>query len=332
MRRECHHVTVTAQPARPAAPPVSEAIALPPPGHLALMVLALCAVSTAAPLIAATAAPALAIAFWRTTLASGVILPAAAARNRTELRTLGRRQWVLSATSGVFLAGHFATWVPSIALTTVASSTALVSTQPVWAAVVARLAGRRVERGVWAGIGIAVAGAGWLSGADLALSGRALLGDVLAMAGGMFAAAYISVGAAVRARISTTAYTAVCYTTCSVLLLACCLLAGASLVGYTGGTWLKLAGLTVGAQLLGHSLFNVVLRSTSPTVVSLVILFEVPGAALIAALWLGQVPPLSTLPGMALLLLGIAVVVRYGRPAPGTDPLPGPPADGPASG
>lgn len=286
------------------------------------MVLALCAVSTAAPLIAATAAPALAIAFWRTTLASGAILPTAAVRNRAELRSLGGRQWRLSAGSGVFLAGHFATWVPSIVFTTVASSTALVSTQPVWAAVVARLSGRRVERGVWVGIGIAVGGAGWLSGADLALSERALFGDLLAMAGGVFAAAYISVGAAVRARISTTAYTAVCYTTCSLLLLAACLLAGIPLAGYGGGTWLKLAGLTVGAQLLGHSLFNVVLRSTSPTVVSLAILFEVPGAALIAALWLGQVPPLSTLPGMALLLVGIAVVVRYGRAAPGPEALP----------
>ncbi|HEX5493480.1 MAG TPA: DMT family transporter [Mycobacteriales bacterium] len=315
---------MTAQPAWPAV--ASEAIALPPPGYLALMVLGLCAVSTAAPLIAATAAPALAIAFWRTTLASAAILPVAAVRNRTELGSLDRRQRRLSAASGAFLAGHFATWVPSIALTTVASSTALVSTQPVWAAVIARLAGRRMERGAWVGIGIAVAGAAWISGADLALSARALLGDALAVTGGMFAAAYITVGAAVRARISTTAYTAICYTTCSLLLLAGCLLSGAALAGYSGGTWLKLAGLTVGAQLLGHSLFNVVLRSTSATVVSLAILFEVPGAAVIAALWLGQTPPLSAVPGMALLLAGIAVVVRYGRPAtnPATNPAPEP--------
>lgn len=307
---------MTAQPDRPAALPATEAIALPPPGYLALMVVALFAVSTAAPLIAATAAPALAIAFWRTTLASAVILPTAVVRNRAELWSADRRPRRLSALSGVFLAGHFATWVPSIVLTTVASSTALVSTQPVWAAVAARLAGRRVERGVWLGIGIAVAGAAWLSGADLALSVQALFGDLLALTGGVFAAAYITVGAAVRARISTTAYTAICYTTCSLLLLGVCLFSGVALAGYTAGTWVKLAALTVGAQLLGHSLFNVVLRSTSPTVVSLAILFEVPGAALIAGLWLGQVPPVSAVPGLVLLLAGIAVVVRYGRTRP----------------
>lgn len=294
--------------------PLVEATALPPSRDVALIVVALCAVSTAGPLIAATAAPALAIAFWRNALAGAVVLPTAALRNRRELRSLGGRQWRLSALSGLFLAGHFATWVPSIALTAVASSTALVSTQPVWVALIARARGRRVDRGTWIGIGVAVAGAALLSGADLSLSVRALLGDVLAVAGGILAAAYITVGAAVRARISTTAYTAVCYTTCALLLLAVCLAARAPLSGYGWQTWLKLAALTAGAQLLGHSLFNVVLRSTSATVVSLAILFEVPGAALIAGLWLGQVPPVSALPGLALLLAGVAIVIRRGRP------------------
>jgi drug/metabolite transporter (DMT)-like permease len=58
-----------------------------------------------------------------------------------------------------------------------------------------------------------------------------------------------------------------------------------------------------------------VLRSTSPTVVSLAILFEAPGAALIAALWLGQVPPVSVLPGIVVLLAGLAIAVRAGARA-----------------
>jgi drug/metabolite transporter (DMT)-like permease len=55
--------------------------------------------------------------------------------------------------------------------------------------------------------------------------------------------------------------------------------------------------------------FNLVLRTTSPTVVSLVLLLEVPGAALIAAAFLGQVPPLTALPAAVLLLLGLGIVV-----------------------
>ncbi len=84
------------------------------------------------------------------------------------------------------------------------------------------------------------------------------------------------------------------------------------MTGYDGRTWLLLAALTAGPQFLGHSLLNTVLRTTSPTVVSLAILFEVPGAALIAAVWLGQLPSRTALPGLALLLAGIAVVVRSG--------------------
>jgi drug/metabolite transporter (DMT)-like permease len=293
----------------------SGAVAVPPARDAALLAVAVTAVSTSAPLIAATAAPALAIAAWRNLMASGVLLPVALATRRGELRALGRRGWGLSLLAGALLAGHFASWVPSVTLTSVASSTALVATQPVWAALLARASGQQVGRGAWVGILVAVAGAAMVTGADVTLSARAVAGDLLALLGGILAAAYVTAGAAVRARISTTAYTTVCYSACALLLVLVCLLAGQPLAGYTADTWVKLAALTVGAQLLGHSLVNVVLRSTSPTVVSLAILFEAPGAALIAALWLGQLPPVSVLPGIVVLLAGLAIAVRAGARA-----------------
>jgi drug/metabolite transporter (DMT)-like permease len=290
----------------------AENVALPPSRELALIAVAVSAVSTSAPIIASTAAPALAIAFWRNGLASLTLLPVALLRARTELATLTRREWLLCLLAGLLLAAHFATWVPSVRLTSVASATALVATQPVWAALLARAAGRRVSPGVWLGIAVSVTGAGLLTGVDFAFSGRALLGDLLATVGGALAAAYVTAGAAVRARVSTTAYTFLCYSSCSLLLVVVCLAGSQQLAGYTADTWLRLAALTVGAQLLGHSLFNVVLRSTSPTVVSLAILFEVPGATVIAAIWLGQSPAVSLLPGLALLLVGVGLVVRAG--------------------
>jgi drug/metabolite transporter (DMT)-like permease len=169
-----------------------------------------------------------------------------------------------------------------------------------------------VSTGVWLGIAVSVLGAASLTGVDLSVSGRALLGDLLAAIGGALAAAYVTAGAAVRARVSTTAYTVVCYSSCSVLLLAVCLVGRQRLGGYTADTWLRLAALTVGAQLLGHSLVNAVLRTTSPTVVSLAILFEVPGAAVIAAVWLGQLPAATAVPGLVLLVAGVGLVIRAG--------------------
>ena len=275
-----------------------------------LVTIAVCAVATSGPLMAATAAPALAIAFWRNALGGAVMLPAALLTARQELRALTRREWRLALVAGFFLALHFATWVPSLDYTSVASATALVSTQPVWVALIARAQGVEVGRRVWAGIAVAMLGALLLTGADLQVSGRALAGDLLAVAGGVFAACYITAGAAVRRSVSTTTYTALCYPTAALLLLVACVVGRQELSGYDADDWGKLVAITVGAQLLGHSLFNVVLRSMSPTVVSLSILLEIPGAALIAAVFLGQRPPVLALPAAALLLAGLAIVIR----------------------
>ena len=280
----------------------------PSRADLAVMAVGVLGVSTSGPLIAATAAPALAIALWRNALALVVIGPVTLARGLPELRAAPRRAWTCSAVAGAFLALHFAFWVPSLSFTSVASSTALVCMQAVWTAVLARLAGQQVAGRVWLGMGSALVGVLVITGVDLSLSGRALGGDALALAGGVFSAVYVVVGAEGRRYLSTTAYTTVCYAVCAAALLACCLVGGVQLTGFAGGVWVKIVALTVCAQLLGHTVFNSVLRRVSPTVVSLLILLEVPGATIIAAAWLGQVPPLAAVPAIGLILGGIALV------------------------
>lgn len=99
-------------------------------------------------------------------------------------------------------------------------------------------------------------------------------------------------------------------------LLLTCLIGRQPLSGYPTRSWVLIVGVTVCAQLLGHSLINVVLRSMSPTLVSLAILFETPGAALIAAIWLHQAPPIWALPGLVLLFTGLVIVVRARDRAP----------------
>jgi drug/metabolite transporter (DMT)-like permease len=295
----------------PAAQPAHE-LELPSRTDLALIIVAVGAVSTSGPLIAAAAAPALAIAFWRNGLAALVVLPFALIRHRGELRGLSPREWRLAIVAGVLLAAHFATWIPSLRYTTVASSTALVATQPVWSALLARGRGAVIKRSAWLGIVIAVLAAALLTGIDVTVSGRAVGGDLLALVGGVFAAGYVTTGAAVRRTVTTTTYTAMCYSTTAVLLLVVCLVGGQRLHGYSGADWVRIAALTAGAQLLGHSVFNRVLRTTSATIVSLSILFEVPGATLLAALFLHQHVRVEQIPAALLLLGGVALVIRSG--------------------
>ena len=287
-----------------------ESLAAPPTGDAILLVIAVVGVSMSGPLMAATAAPALAIAFWRNAMGSGFALSAAALRSRAELGAMTRRGGLTGAAAGAALAAHFATWVPSVTMTSVASATALVSTQTVFTAVIAQARGRRLPRLAWLGIATATVATALITGADVGLSGRSVTGDVLAIIGGFFAAVYVSIGAAARREMTTSAYTAICYSCCSVLLLAVCLLGRVHLGGYSGNAWFEIVLVTVCAQLLGHSLINVVLRSTSATVVSLAILFETPGAGLVAYLWLHQRPPLTAIPGIVLLFVGLVVVAR----------------------
>lgn len=283
---------------------------------MGLIVLGVTAVSTSAPLIRWAAAPAFAIAFWRNAMASGLLVPLSLLRHREELTGLAARDRRLALISGGLLALHFATWIPSLSFTSVASSTALVATQPVWAALIARGQGDVIPRLGWIGIWVSVFGAALLTGIDLHFSARALFGDLLALVGGFFAAAYVTVGAEVRRTVSTTVYTTVCYATTAVALLVLIAVTGTKMVGFEAKTWLAIAGLTVGAQLLGHSVFNRVLKTTSPTVVSIAILFEIVGATLLAWLFLDETPKLLALPAAAFIVAGIVAVVRAGERRP----------------
>lgn len=285
---------------------------------LALLALAVVAISTAAPLIRVAEAPSLAVAFHRNALALPLLglVVAADPRSRRRLRGLDERERRLSLLAGVLLAAHFAAWVPSLTSTSVASSVALVATQPVWAAVIARVRGQAVPGAAWWGIVVALAGVVLVTGVDLALTPRALAGDALATAGGVLAAGYVSVGATVRRSVPTLVYATVCYAVAAVLLLVVCGVGGIALAGYDGTTWLALAGLVVGPQLLGHTLVNRVLRTTSAMTVSVAILFEIVGSALLAWAAFDEVPPAAAVPGGVLIAVGVVLVVRAEASSP----------------
>ena len=294
-------------------PPKIHAVVRPPPADLLWLGLAVLAISTSGPMIAACAAPALAIAFWRCFLGSAATSPWVAWRRRNEVRGLTRREWRLIVVSGLLLGAHFATWIPSLRFTSVASAAALAATQPIWAVLIARMRGHHVSGRVWAGIALALSGVLLLTGFDFALDPAALIGDALAMVGAVFMAINVTIGQEARQSVSTSTYTTISYGTAGVALLVLCLVLRVPLTGYSVNDWLLILGLTVIAQLLGHTLINKVLATTPATVTSLAILFEVPGSIIIAALWLGQVPPLVILPALALLASGVVLVILSGE-------------------
>lgn len=257
-------------------------------------------------------APALAIGAWRMILASLILALPASFRAKGELRTLNRRAALLAVLSGVFLAAHVATWISSLQLTSVAASAALVSTYPLFVAIVSSvwLRERLLPMG-WVGVVVAVVGSAVIAFGDV--SGgtvNSLLGDMLALAGAVAGAGYYLLGRSVRQSLSLLAYISLSYATAAVVLLVVALATGTPLLGYSPNVYLMLLLLAIVPQLIGHSAFNWALGYLSATFVAVTVVGEPIGATILAFALFGERPGIATIVGGAMILVGIVLVSR----------------------
>jgi drug/metabolite transporter (DMT)-like permease len=284
-----------------------QAVAAPSAGRTGFwLAVGVAAISTSPILVRVAAMPALALAFWRC-LAGAVVLAPFAARGRDRWR-LHRGDLARLAAAGVFLAAHFALWNASLALTSVAAATTLVSCTPLFVGLGSGFLGEPPDRRTWTGIVAATAGAVIIGLGDAAGSGpgpNPILGDLLAFVGAAAMAVYLLLGRVVRRRLTLSAYAASVYGTASAVLLPACLLTGASLGGYRAGSWLALAGVVVGPQLLGHTVFNGLLASVRASVVAVALLLEPVAATLLAWLLLDELPAPLFWVGAPLVLAGV---------------------------
>lgn len=292
----------------------------PEPRTLGLLGIGVLAVSMSGPLMASLVVPALVISMWRNAFATVAVAPFAYAA-RAELRALSRRQVGLIVLAGVGLAAHFGFWVTSLTMTSVASSTAIVCLQVVWVVLWDRTQGIRLPGLAILGIVVAFGGALVVTGVDFSISDRALVGDLFALIGSIAVAVYTVIGGRVRQTVSTSAYTFLVYGTASVVLLIAAVVARQQLVGFAPKQWALIIVVTLTAQLMGHSLFNHLLDRISPMVVSLALLLEIPGAALIAGFFLDQVPSAGAYVGLVLILVGMAVVIANSPDLPDEAPV-----------
>jgi drug/metabolite transporter (DMT)-like permease len=222
-------------------------------------------------------------------------------------------KWAVIA--GVVLALHFVGFFLAMRMTSVAAGTALVALQPIFAALFVKLSGGHIPSTAWLGMVVSFIGVALVSGVDLQISYKSFLGDLAAIISAALAAAYVMAGSKAQRTLETTTYTTICYFICSVTALPMALIAGNQILSFSAKEWWILLGLILGAQLLGHSMFNSALKRVSPAIVSLIVFFEVPVSAVLAAWWLGQKPPLGIIPGIVLILAGCVLVVTRTRGA-----------------
>lgn len=264
-------------------------------------------IGTSGPLIALSTMPVLTLIFWRNLGGSLMTLPFALRHSRDKSGV----KWAVIA--GVVLALHFVGFFLAMRMTSVAAGTALVALQPIFAALFVKLSGGHIPSTAWLGMIVSFIGVALVSGVDLQISYKSFLGDLAAIVSAALAAAYVMAGSKAQRTLETTTYTTICYFICSVTALPMALIAGNQIFSFSAQEWWILLGLILGAQLLGHSMFNSALKRVSPAIVSLIVFFEVPVSAILAAWWLGQKPPLGIIPGIVLILAGCVLVVTRTR-------------------
>ncbi|MEC2055785.1 DMT family transporter [Peribacillus psychrosaccharolyticus] len=251
------------------------------------------------------------IAFYRLMFSVLLMLPLFLMKYRMELTKVKKMDWMLASAAGIFLAFHFILWFESLTYTSVASSTVLVTLQPIFAFAGAyffykeRFSVKAILSGV-----VAVLGSLLISWGDFKVSGLALIGDMLAIIACGLITAYLLLGQTVRKRLSSITYTFIVYSASTITLFIYAWAAGNSFGPYPASDWIYFILLAIFPNLLGHSLFNWSLRWVSTTTISMAILLEPIGAALLAYWLLGETIQWTQAVGGAIILASLMIFLR----------------------
>lgn len=304
--------------------PTSSSIA--PPG-LGLFI-GILAVSTASIFIrfAQTEVPSVVIAAGRMTLAVIFLAPFVLIRQRDELKQIQLKEWLLLFLGGSFLGFHFASWITSLEYTTIASSVVLVTTAPLWVALLSPLF-LKEKLTQWIFIGLAVSLIGSVivgisgncmiiqgeiacNGFEDIFNGEHFLGNILALSGAFLSAGYLMVGRRVRNSLNLSTYTFIVYSFAALVLILIVLITGKQITGYSPINYLWILALAIIPQLIGHSAFNWALKYLSAAFVSIALLGEPVGTVILAFLFLRENPNSLEVFGGFLILAGIFIATR----------------------
>ena len=250
------------------------------------------------------------IAFYRMLFSVLIMSPLFFYKYVKELKIFLMKDWIFSIIAGIFLAFHFILWFESLNYTSVASSTVLVTLQPLFAFVGTyiffkeKLKVKTVLSGC-----IAIFGSFLISWGDFKLSGMALYGDILALIACGLITAYLLFGQEVRKRISLITYTMVVYSISAITLFFYVLIQGESFGPYPSTTWMWFILLAIIPNLLGHTLFNWAVKWVSTNVVSIAVLFEPIGAAILAYYIFSEKLMLSQIIGGLVVICGILLFI-----------------------
>lgn len=263
----------------------------------------------------ASEGPALAIVTWRTLIAVTAVAPFALWRTRSEMRDFTQRDILLIGSAGVLLGLHFVTWTESLYHTSVASASVLVTSSPIFLAVLGHVfLKERLSKQMNVAIAVAVVGAALLGLGDVSgaeTPEAPLLGNSLALLSALLFSVYLLFGRVVRRKTSWLAYVFPLYAVTAATVLVAALILNTELFGYSIEFYALCAAIAIGPQVVGHGSFNYAIRYFPAAVLGLLSLVEPVGASALAYVLFAEMPNLLSLVGIAVTLLAIASAIVY---------------------
>ncbi|HEY9631092.1 MAG TPA: DMT family transporter [Coleofasciculaceae cyanobacterium] len=223
-----------------------------------------------------------------------------------------------SIASGVFLAIHFACWITSLSYTSIAASATLVTTNPVWVALLSWFWFREKPSPLtFGGIALALLGSLLVAIGDASsgfVGSNPLLGNFLALIGSWAVSLYFLLGRSAQRRgLGIGSHVVLTYTTAALVLLPLPLLFGSGYSGYPAPVYGWIVLMALFPQLIGHTSFNWSVRWISPTLVTLTILAEPVGSSILGAIVFQENPGTVVILGAAVIVMGVAIAALGAR-------------------
>ncbi len=274
------------------------------------------ALSTSAIFVKLSSAPAPIVATYRMMFSTMLLLPALLFNKDIthELINLSKKQLLLGAISGAFLAFHYVLWFESLHYTSMASSTIFVTLQPLFS-----FAGgyfffkERLKLFAIGGGILAIVGSFIIGLADFNIGGPALFGDILALIAAGAITIYFLIGQELRKVLSLIPYVLIAYSSSTLFLLVYSLTLGYSLTGYPSSDWLCFLGLAFVSTILGQTIFNWLIKWMNASTISMSILGEPVGTCMLAYFIFGNVITVQQFVGSLIILFGIFLFLKYNK-------------------
>lgn len=274
------------------------------------IIIGVIAVSVSAIFVKLTQSPSGLTAFYRMLLSVLIMLPIFLWKYKHEVKVLTKKDWMLSSIAGIMLAFHFIIWFESLNYTSIASSTVLVTLQPIFAFVGTYFFFKEKIslKSIIAAL-VAIGGSICISIGDFRISGSALFGDVLALIACAFVTGYLLFGQEARKRLSLITYTMIVYSVSSITLFFYVLIVEGTFMPVEQTDWLYFLLLAIVPNLLGHTLFNYAVKWVSTNMISMAILFEPIGATILAYLIFNEKLIVTQIIGGVIVIVGLIIFV-----------------------